>query len=321
MLSAVVPSYGLALRQPLIEKAHFSSVHFMLAALLFTLGLSVPLGELMRIRDAWRWLGGYLSIRLFVVAFLSWTCRGYFNESSGGFPADSWGPIVGLLLVAAAPTAASSAGWSMQMKASKSLTAILILGTTLMSIAVVPFCLAAAASAMGGDAGNAVSAIRQNFSAAFVLPWVFCPVVVGMATRACAPRLAVRLRKLGHYCNPFVLLLLNYSNGATSLSRWSESMSTAASIATLGGAVGMFVVLCLLGTSLGKLLRADRSVRDSFTIGASMSNTGLILVVATLALPDRVEVHLPIIFYTFVQHIGVALFGRSKFVQGPDSRF
>ena len=49
----------------------------------------------------------------------------------------------------------------------------------------------------------------------------------------------------------------------------------------------------------------------STLIGTSMSNTGFMFVIASMALPTRADIHLPIIAFTFVQHLGLARFAKA----------
>ena len=110
-----------------------SMLHLMLATLLFVLGLSVPREKLGATIGHGKWAAASLLVRCI-------TCMVLFAIGNV-LPATCTATILGLILVMVAPAAASSAGWSMQIRANESTTVALIVGTTLSSAISAPWIL------------------------------------------------------------------------------------------------------------------------------------------------------------------------------------
>jgi len=210
------PWLGQRLRTEFSSATEVSCVHLMLSVLLLTLGLSVRLDKPTQILAQARWIGLFFLVRMLAVILLA--------VSLGWVASTYTGSVVGFVLLLAAPSAASSAGWSLHWKASQTTSAALSIGTTLLSLVFGPLCLTVA-GAIGQGVGALGSGIvdleqlRHSFRVSFVVPWVVLPTFVGVAWRWLAPRSAERIRSMGHLANPLILLLLNYSNAATSLSK------------------------------------------------------------------------------------------------------
>ncbi len=276
-----------------------SPIHLLLATLLFVLGLSVPREQLGAITRQSKWVAESLLVRLAICLMLF--------AASHFLPATCAATLIGLTIVMMAPAAASSAGWSMQIRASESATATLILGTTVASAITAPLVLWIGQWIAPEAVGESLGALADGFTIRFVFPWIVLPTLLGITVRAIAPDFAKSLYHFGHALSPVILLLLNYSNGSSSL---PEAMSTT----TTGRAaliIGSCVALHLATRIAVHLLLAfgnneSPEVKNSVLLGTVMSNTGLALVIATMAIPVAVESHLAIIGYTFVQHFAVA---------------
>ena len=300
--STFFPRPGLWLRAPFSTASQVSLIHLMLATLLFTLGLSISWSRIGEVIGECKWVGVTLAVRLATCVALILLAH--------LVPIGLSATIVGFVLVMAAPTAASSSGWSMQLGCSESVTVAVIMGTTIVSVISAPLILALGVYLGPDSTAQSLGLLRDVFDASFVLPWVVMPTLLGISIRSVFPNEAVSLRNIGHALSPIILLLLNYSNGSSSLPQLRESHSISAASVTIAGCIGLFTIVSLCTSLLSGWMGADRSQRLSAILGAGMCNTGLALVVATMAMPKEVEIHLAIIVYTFVQHFSVALLTR-----------
>lgn len=300
--STYFPQPGLWLRAPFSTSSHVSLIHLMLATLLFTLGLSISWSRIGEVIGECKWVGVTFAVRLAACVALILAAH--------LMPVELSATIVGFVLIMAAPTAASSSGWSMQLGCSESVTLAVIMGSTIANVISAPLILALGIYLGPDSTAQPLGFLREVFDASFVLPWVVMPTLLGISVRSVIPNRAESLRNSGHAISPIILLLLNYSNGSSSLPQLRESHSMLAASATIAGCIGLFTMVSLSTHWLAGWLGADRSQRLSASLGAGMSNTGLALVVATMAMPKEVEIHLAIIVYTFVQHFSVAVLAR-----------
>lgn len=311
VFSYFFPTLGQLIRKPIFHASEVSCVNFMLGFVLLTLGLSTSFqsdrlrAPSNRVQDCLelvvgqaKWVGFFYLVRFVVALFVGMLTS---------LVADSYvGILVGFVLLCAAPTAASSASWSLELDASKTTTIALILGTTILSLVLGTGMLATVEFVATSSCNEDLARLKQTFSASFMLPWVIAPLLAGMFWRNVAPISAEKCRSVGVQLNPLVLLLLNYANAASSFPKLANSFSVNQSAIVVLGAVTLFLILASVSHLLSQRVSSSDAERVSQTIGTSMSNTGLLLMMATLALPGRLDVHLPIIVYTFVQHLGVA---------------
>ncbi len=107
--------------------------------------------------------------------------------------------------------------------------------------------------------------------------------------------------------NFVVLLLLNYSNAATSLPQSIVNPD----VDFLVFIYGTTIILCLAafgaGWLISKLLKTNKSDQAALMFGLGMNNNGTGLVLASATLSDHPAVLLPMIFYTLVQQVIAAL--------------
>lgn len=309
--SHFVPGFGQLLRKPFFQSSEVSFVNVMLSCVLLTLGLSAPLRELKQVVRYSRSIGSFYALRLAVVMV--------FAILSGLAPASCVGIFVGFIVICAAPTAASSASWSLQLGSSRTTTIALILGTTLFSVLLGPLLLTSAEMLASPSIAEELASMKQMFTASFVLPWVVFPVIVGMSWRSFAPLSAAAARSIGQRLNPVLLLLLNYANAASSFPKIAEALGVEQALTVVVGTIVLFSMLTFMSSVVASRTTDSDEERLSQSIGTSMSNTGLMLLIATLAMPDRIEVHLPIVVYTFVQHLGTAWRGRTGSGRGNES--
>ena len=304
LLASVFPNLGTLLREPFLDGAEMSGVHIMLSVLLFTLGLSTPWREISHIGHEFKWVGSFFLIRAIAACLLAVLSFCVATELTG--------LMAGFILLLVAPTAASSSGWSLQMGASRTTTAALILGTTLMSVVLGPVLLFTCSLVAAPETSQALGFFRDSFQVRFVVPWVVLPMIAGMTLRSVSPEFAQRVRGWGLAVTPLVLLLLNYSNASLSLPKFATEFSGNYLMFVLVGAVLVFVLLSSASWLSSGRTSAGRGQRVSVLIGTSMSNTGFILLIASLAMPSRADIHLPIIVFTFIQHLGVARLAKES---------
>lgn len=303
LCSTFFPEPGLRLRATFSTASHVSLIHLLLATLLFTLGLSVSWDRTGEVVRECKWLGAALAVRLAACLTLAFVSRIAFADSPAGLS----GLLVGLILVMAMPTAASSSGWSMQLGCNQSVTVALIIGMTVFSVVSAPIMLAASGWLAAEGAARELRLLRTAFDAQSLFALVLMPTLLGISTRSLAPQFAIKLREFGVAISPVLLLLLNYSNGSISLPQLRSSLSFLSATTLLLGCVGLFVTVAVVTKLVTGWLRAERATQLSAILGTGMSNTGLALTLATLAMQEQVELHLAIIVYTFIQHFSVAL--------------
>ena len=199
LLASVFPNLGAMLREPFLDGAEMSGVHIMLSILLFTLGLSTSWREISQIGRELKWVGSFFFIRGIVACLLA--------VLSFWVPTELTGLMAGLILLLVAPTAASSSGWSLQLGSSRTTTAALILGTTLMCVVLGPVLLFVCSLIAVPETSQSLGLFRDSFQVRFVVPWVVLPMIAGMTFRTVAPDCAQRVRGWGQAVAPLVLLL------------------------------------------------------------------------------------------------------------------
>ena len=123
-------------------------------------------------------------------------------------------------------------------------------------------------------------------------------------------------RPLLKLVNCLDLLLLNYTNAATSLPQALRQPDWDFLLLTLGIVLALCVVPFASGWWLGGLLGAGRAGRTALMFGLGMSNNGSGLVLAGVALAEHPRALLPILFYNLVQHL-VAAGATMLLCRGP----
>ena len=307
LLSAIWPELGIWLRthqllgygkSPLGE---ITSVHLLLAGLLFNTGLAVPLKELI-------WLGRHpkmvllgLSIRLTACGLIMLLLLAGGSLLTGLF----WDAVLlGLILVMVMPVANSSAGWSHHSDANVGLSISLILVSVILSPLLVPGLLQLAGKLAQENASISYSSLANNYAGSFVMLWVILPALTGIICRAAFlkeryDRFKAAIKAATCLC----LLLLNYANGAVSLPQiLHQGAGFVVGVAALC-AILLCVLLFLAAWIVSRLCRLSRRDQLAVMYSTAMSNTGVALVLATSVLPHHTTTHVVIILYTLIQHI------------------
>jgi BASS family bile acid:Na+ symporter len=315
-LAAWFPAWGLALRH--FELGHLpisgsaiNTTHWLLAWLLFSVGMSIRIDQIWEVVDRPATLG--LSIVCgWVTPLLALGLLALVLPPLLGTAA--WSAFfAGALLVVAMPPASSSTVWSELSGGRVAVTvSIVVLGTTLCPL-LTPLILNVAGTAVTADV---VGPATMNASLEVLLLFVALPVVAGIAVRSLLRRRAddagqtwMRLMQNLSICG---LLILNYSNGAVALPRLIDRGVSldAASVAIAS------VVLCaaVFGLALvvgRRIAGSSRPEQFSFAFVASMKNTGAALVLASTLLADQPLAVLVPVFYTIAQHLSAAIIDRS----------
>jgi BASS family bile acid:Na+ symporter len=99
------------------------------------------------------------------------------------------------------------------------------------------------------------------------------------------------------------LLLLNYSNAATSLPQLVLSHELASLLAILLITILLCGIAFLAGAGIARMLGVSQEQRVALMFGLGMNNNGTGLVLASSALPAHPAVMLPIIAYNLIQHV------------------
>ncbi len=280
-------------------------VNLLLALLLFNTGLSVPLSELIRLGKNYRLVTLGMSIRLTTgaLAILSALSLSLFFQ---GRLANEL--LLGLILITIMPVANSSAGWSHHSEANVGLSMWLILLSVLLSPWLVPGLLVLAGEAAAVPFAANYHVLAKGYAGPFVLMWVVIPALFGMTCRGLVLKNGSAVCKLRMKTVTFLcLVLLNYANGSVSLPEVLRGGQSGLVFVSLMGAILLCSLLFLAAWAVGHICRLSMPERLSVMYSTAMSNTGVALVLSTTLLPTAETLHLVVIFYTLLQHIGAGI--------------
>jgi len=311
VIAALWPAGGLWLRSYSLtggEVAGIGSatpVNLLLAALLFNTGLAVPLRDLFCLNNSVRVVSLGLSIRLTTGTLIILVALGLGMMFHGPL----WDQILlGTILITIMPVANSSAGWAHHSEANVGLSMWLILISVLLSPWLVPGLLSLASWMTPADMGPSYRLLAEGYAGPFVMTWVIIPAMLGMGCRSLLlrqsyPQWKVTVKSVTYIC----LVLLNYANGSVSLPeviRGGEGRLVSTSFLTATALCGLLFAAAWL---VGKVCHLTMRSRLSVMYSSAMSNTGVALVLATTILPQAEALHLVVIFYTLLQHIGAGI--------------
>ncbi len=282
-----------------------TGVNLLLAALLFNTGLAVPLGELMQLTRSPRLILLGLSIRITTCALI------LLLALSAGilFHGQLWDQILlGFILVTIMPVANSSAGWSHHSEANVGLSMWLILISVLLSPWLIPGLLQLASRLTPEEMESSYLVLAQGYAGSFVMTWVVIPAILGMLCRSLFLQTRYQTLKAWIKLTTFVcLVLLNYANGSVSLPEVLRRGHGLMITFTLLSAVVLCGLLFAATWGVGRLCQLSMKDRLSVMYSSAMSNTGVALVLVTTLLPLNQALHLVVIFYTLMQHIGAGV--------------
>jgi BASS family bile acid:Na+ symporter len=273
-----------------------------LALLLFNAGLGVRLGALRNWGESFGLLLiGVAANVLIPVLFIYFVSRLRFIWPSS---ADLQHLVMGLALIASMPVAGSSTAWAQNAHGDMSLSLGLVLFSTFLSPFTTPLALHVIGGMAIGEYAAALHRLAQLDTGTFLSLFVLLPSLAGLivANLMGSSRL-VRFKPWLKTSNIASLLLLNYSNAATSLPQliWSQK---AASLVAMLFLVGLLCVLAFLDAAgIARIFGLSRERRVALMFGLGMNNNGTGLVLASSALPAHPAVMLPIIAYNLTQHV------------------
>ena len=308
-LAALVPSPGLRIRSVTFghmgvftDKTPVTLPMLLLALLLFNAGLGVRL-------DALRGWGRNLGILLIGVAanvlipilFLYLLSRlKFFWPNSANLEH----LVMGLALIASMPVAGSSTAWAQNANGDMNLSLGLVLVSTFLSPLTTPMALHAAGGMATGEYAASLHRLAQIGTGTFLSFFVLFPSLAGLGMANLVGVSHVGwLRSWLKTSNIVSLLMLNYSNAATSLPRLLSSHEVLSLMAMLLVASLLCGIAFLAAAGIARMLGVSREQRIALMFGLGMSNNGTGLVLASSALPAHPAVMLPIIAYNLIQHV------------------
>lgn len=277
----------------------------MLSFLLFNAGLGIKVQELAGLwkRPIVIILGFIANIAVPILLVIA--LRGLVRVDE---PDELQNLLVGLAMIVSMPIAGSSTAWSQNANGNVSLSLGLVFLSTVLSPITTPLVLNTFGSITTGDYASDLHELAVQGTKDFLLLTVVIPSVVGILVNVLlGSKRTAAIKPYLKLANFVVLLLLNYSNAATSLPQAFSNPDPD----FLAFSSGMAIVLCVAafaaGWSIARFLKTNKADQASLMFGLGMNNNGTGLVLAATALSDHPAVMVPIIFYTLVQQVMAAL--------------
>lgn len=319
VLAVLCPQAGLYLRHISFGKIilpnnsiNVSPSFLMLATLLFNAGLGISIQEIKGIFKRPILVSvGFLANFLVPIAliFLLRAVLGLWHNND-----ELQNLLTGLALIIAMPIAGSSTAWSQNANGNMSLSLALVLFSTLTSPIVTPWILHFFGFITTGDYSEDLHELAAAGADWFMFFTVAVPSLLGSAIHFLfGYDKIVRIKTVLKLLNFVILLVLNYSNAATSLPQafakpdW-DFLSFILAVTSL-------MCLCAFGAGwlVSKLFKTNKADMAALIFGLGMNNNGTGLVFAATALSDHPTVLLPLVFYTMIQQIMAAIIYRLGF--------
>jgi BASS family bile acid:Na+ symporter len=216
--------------------------------------------------------------------------------------------LAGLTLIASMPIAGSSTAWSQNANGNLALSCGLVLLSTILSPFVTPFALKATSPVLSGDYSEDLQELAGHGTKAFLGVSVILPVVLGLLLRLLFGKNKVELmRPCLKLLNFIVLLILNYSNAATTLPQTFRQPDADFLAATTVILIAFTFVSFAAGWLAATLFRAERPSKVSLMFGLGMNNNGTALVLANTTMSDHPMVLLQVILYTLLQNLAAGV--------------
>lgn len=314
VLAAIAPQFGLWLRHIQFGQVQWpdgGSVKItisllMLSFLLFNAGLGIKVKELAGLwnRPAIIVFGFIANMAVPIILVLGLRGMMQLWHSSD----ELQNLLVGLAMIISMPIAGSSTAWSQNANGNLSLSLGLVFLSTILSPLTTPMVLNVFGCITSGDYSSDLHELACQGTNAFMMITVVLPSILGILVHFLLGEqrtvLVKPYLKLGNF---IVLLLLNYSNAATSLPEVFSKPDLDFLVFVYGSAMVLCVAAFGAGWLLSRALKADKSDQAALMFGLGMNNNGTGLVLAATTLSDHPTVMLPMIFYTLVQQIIAAL--------------
>ncbi len=309
-----VPGPGLWLRELNLGSNSVQPPQVLLATLLLSAGLCSSKGALRTtLKTRVRFLA--MAISAWIIPLIAAVLTVAILWGGLGCPPRV---ALGVVIIAAMPVANSSVGWATSLGGSVTLSiALLVVGTALSPL-LTPIAINAGAYSLNTAEQALHETPWSEGMGQFFFMWVLVPVLLGVLIAgrlhdSATERLVPVARRLSF----FMLILLNYLNGAACLPALAEQPQLLTW--PLLGAGCLLLTSLALGQGLAsrstedQAANSDNATQVSLVLAVVMRNTGAALVFAGAALPDYAAVSLTIIAYTMLQHVGVGfLLGRNS---------
>jgi bile acid:Na+ symporter, BASS family len=284
------------------ETTPLSLPTLMLAYLLFSAGLGVQTAQLRHLlRDPKPLFAGLvanLAIPVAVLVGISQVMRGWHN-------ADHVGSIlVGLVLIASMPVAATSTLWSQNANGNLALSLGLVLLSTLLSPLTTPAVFQAGGLLAHGDYAAVLNELGAQGTGAFLTVVVILPSALGLAGKGVLGEARVAPAKpLLKLVGSVNFLVLTYANASAALPQVVANLDLSFLAVTLGVVTGLCVTAFTAGWGIARLLRADPGQQKALVFGLGMTNNSVAQVLASATLVSHPLVIVPILTHTLVQQL------------------
>jgi BASS family bile acid:Na+ symporter len=313
-LAAVLPQLGLWLRQIQFGEVRWtdgSTVRvtlslLMLSFLLFNAGLGIKAQELAGLwkRPAvifWGFVAN-MAVPILLVLCLRGLMQLWHDSD------ELQNLLVGLAMIVSMPIAGSSTAWSQNANGNLSLSLGLVFLSTVLSPITTPIVLNVFGYLTTGDYADDLHELAAQGTNAFMMLTVVLPSVLGILVHfLLGGQRTAAIKPYLKLANFVVLLLLNYSNAATSLPQAFGKPDVDFLVFIYGTTIVLCVAAFGAGWLISKWLKTDKSDQAALMFGLGMNNNGTGLVLAAATLSDHPAVLLPMIFYTLVQQVLAAV--------------
>ena len=222
--------------------------------------------------------------------------------------------LTGLALIVAMPIAGSSTAWSQNANGNISLSLGLVLLSTLTSPIITPFIFHIFSLITTGDYSEDLQELAAEGTNIFMFFTVVTPSILGSLIHLFfGDKKITSIKPILKLSNFIILLLLNYSNAATSLPLAFSKPDIDYLLFILLVTTIMCCIAFGAGLLISKIFKTGKADMAALMFGLGMNNNGTGLVFATITLSDHPAVLLPIVFYTLIQQIIAATVDRLYF--------
>lgn len=322
VLAGIAPQAGLAIRQisfgtvdlPALGKTNISISLLMLSFLLFNAGVGIAIKELRDLRrQPLLVLVGFVANILSPIALVT-IFHGLLMTWHN--PDELQNLLVGLALIAAMPIAGSSATWAQNANGNISLCLGLVLASTILSPLTTPQVLHYYGMLTHGDYSEDLHTLAEQGTNAFLCLTIVVPSLLGIATHVLlGEKRIAKFKPLMKLANFATLLVLNYSNAATSLPEVFSNPDWDLLVFIVFIAFVVCSVAFATGLLISWLFKTNIADRAALMFSLGMNNNGTGLVLASSALADHPAVLVPLIFYTLIQQLLAAAVDSWMFKQ------
>lgn len=320
LLAGIMPDFGVWLRN-----IHFGTVHWldgskitispsllMLSFLLFNAGLGIQTKELVHIsKKPVILLSGFVAnivVPILLIVLVGDVMHQWHDRD------EIQTLLVGLAMIVSMPIAGSSATWSQNANGNLSLSLGLVLLSTLLSPVTTPVIMNIFSGLTIGDYSSDLSELAKQGTNAFMMVTVVLPSLLGIVIHfILGDQFTIKTKPYMKLINFIFLLLLNYSNGSTTLPEAFNKPDHDFLVFIFAITSLMCFATFTAGWIISKWLKTDRADMAALMFGLGMNNNGTGLVLAAATLSDHPSVMLPMIFYTLVQQVIAALVDRKLF--------